>query len=264
MSPHHLLLALCMALLSALGCTTAPDLPENADPIQAMSVLGEHADHFEGEDPRCVLVIMDRHSARPGFRRVRLQLRRIQREHRLLIENFLRHGYRVLGCEYPFGPLEETEDTAREYRIVRTWMYPRDTLDEYGVFQPLRFQLMYPQLEVWGVEDPDLHAKDRESWETYVTETARARRKDQSEADRRAHLARADRAARELNRNVRARGRAAALNLLEALDRLGRKRGILILGGAHIPAALEVFRRRGVSYDVYRSHHYDEHTDDAH
>lgn len=261
MSCHHRLLSLVFVFVSLLGCTTAPDLPKDVDPVRAMSLLGEHANHFEGKDPRRILVIMDRHSASPGFRRVRLQLRRIQREHRLLVENFLGHGYRVLGCEYPFGPLEETEDTAREYRIVRTWMFPKDTLDEYGVFQPLRFQLMYPELRVWGVEDPTLHEKDRKSWETYVAETARARRKDQSETDRAAHLAGAARAARDLNRNVSARGRAAALNLLEVLDRLGRKRGILILGGAHIPAALEVFRQRDISYDVYRSHHYDEHPD---
>ncbi len=258
MSSQRILFALCLTLVVAPSCTTAPDLPEDASPLRAMSLLGEHADHFEGRGPRHVLVIMDRHSAKPGFRRVRPQLRRIQREHRLLVENFVRHGYRVLGCEYPYGRLEETQDTAREYRIIRTWLHPRNALDEYGVFQPLRFQLMYPRLEVWGVEDPELHGADRASWETYVTETARARRNDQSPESRKSHLARAAGAARDLDGNVRARGRAAALNLLKILDHLGRRRGILILGGAHIPAALEVFRRRGVGYDVYRSRHYDE------
>ena len=250
----------CLLVLICLSCaSTRPD-PLNQeraipDTLQALGHLRES--HRSTEDAAHVVVIKDRHSARPGFHRVRPQLRAIHQEHRRLVEYLSRRGFAILGCEQPLGPLLENKSAAREFRIIRRRLRPTEELDEYGVFQAARYALMWPErLEVHGVEDPELYEADRSGWETYVKAMAVARRKDRDERLRLENHRLAQAALRKMDANVRPRGMAAAANLLELMKERGMNSGILLIGGAHVPGSVEALRNAEVNFDVFESRHY--------
>jgi hypothetical protein len=210
---------------------------------------------------RQVILIRDRHSTNPGFHRVRPQLAEIQGDHRRLVGFLSARGWGLLGCEYKEGPLVENDETRSQYRIIRRRMETdgRDSpfLDGWSIFQPIRYQLLFgDRLEVRGVEDAELYALDLEYFSEYKRAAAFARRRDIDEGQRREALALATQAQRALEANTDARGRAAARNLLNAMDAGERQRAILMLGGAHVPAAIEELAGAGVGYRVLESRSY--------
>jgi len=246
-------------IVSSMACVSPLEpLTQDRGIPETLKMLGIQRDHEEGSETAAhVVVIKDRHSARPGFHRVRPQLRNIQRDHRRLIAYLVTRSYGILGCEQPVGLLFENESAAKEFRIIKRHMRPLAELDEYGVFQPARFAMMWPEsLAVHGVEDEELYELDRNTWETYVKAMALARRKNRSMSQRNESLKTAARALGLMDKNVHARGEAAARNLVALMQEMGSPRGILLLGGAHIPAALTELRRHSIAFDVFESTHY--------
>ncbi|MCA9321590.1 MAG: hypothetical protein KDB53_12685, partial [Planctomycetes bacterium] len=196
----------------------------------------------------------DRHSARAGFHRVRPQLQEIQREHRLLVTHLVGLGYDLLACEQPLGPLADRKETAAEFRVIRQRLRPVEDLDEYGVFQPLRFAMLHEgRLTVVGIEDPELYAADHDAWEEFIEGTRKGKRNDRPPEERALWLERAALASRRLDRNVLPRGRAAGRNLVALMRERGSQRAVLMIGGAHVPGVVDALREADIAFDVFES-----------
>ncbi|MEZ6196144.1 MAG: hypothetical protein R3F20_10535 [Planctomycetota bacterium] len=254
---------LVLALALAACASPSPDrLDASLPPEEALARLVVETDRGGPVDAAAeVLVVRDRHSTNPGFHRVRDQLARIQRDNRLLVDYLLGRGWSLLGCEFREGPLVDEPDTAQQYRIIRRRMQTDGVhtpfLDGWSVYQPIRFQLMHEgRLEVRGVEDAALYARDLDLFRDYKEARSIARRRNITEDERREALRAAVEAQTALEANTAARGRAAAENLVEAMRESGRDRAILLIGGAHVPAAVRSLEELGLRWRVVESRSY--------
>ena len=254
------LLAILLAT-TIFTCCSSPsieEIPPNLPISQALNLVGrETVHHVAKESTLEVILIRDRHSTRPGFHRVRQQLRQVQRDNRLAVEYLLGKGFDLLFCEYPCGPLREDEKTQAQYRIIRSRMAHDYLLDEYAVFQPIRFQLSYgDRLEVWGAEDPELFKQDLRDFESFAKARSQRQRHDLSRRQKKAIETQFLAAVARLRQNIVARGEAAAKNVLTIMKKRGKRRAVLLVGGAHVPYAIAIFENAEVSYRVFESSRY--------
>lgn len=247
-----------LVLVAACSSRQIEKIPANLPLESAFRLVGRPGPVLEPAEARGeVVLIKDRHSTYPGFNRLRPQLRQVQRDNRLLVAYLLGRDYRLLGCEFPLGPIEEDDSTATQYRIIRGRLDDERELDEYGVFQPIRFQLMFRgRLEVLGVEDPDLFGSDLDDFDLFARARKKLARKDLTEEDRAELARRMNELHRKMSANVAARGAAAGRNLARLMDERQATRAMMLIGGAHVPAAAEALLEAGFRVQVVESSRY--------
>ncbi len=238
-------------VLTACASESGNEISPTVPLVSAMEQLGQVRQSVKAPDAKGqVVVIKDRHSTRPGFHRVRRQLRQVQKDNRHLIQYLVRRGFRILGCEQTLGEILPNATTESQYKLIAGRMKHGIDLDEYSVFQPIRFQLLWgANLSVWGVEDPALFAKDISDFRAFAKARQNVRRNDLTEADRAGLRSVLVASQQKLRLNIKARGEKAAENLLSIMQEQGVSHGILLVGGAHVPAALRVLEQTG--YDIY-------------
>ena len=225
---------------------------------EALSRVGREVGHFPAAaGAPVVVVIRDRHSAAPGFHPVRPQIEAVQHDNRLLVEFLVERGFDLLGCECAAGPVRENKDSGRQFRIVNSRIKAGVELDGWSVFQPIRYQLLWPtRLSVWGVEDAELYEQDIVEFKTFVRASRHARRNDLDEKEKRQALETARAASMQLRRNIDERGLRAAGNLLLAMKQTGSEKSILMIGGAHVPSAIAALKEAGITIHVFESASY--------
>lgn len=252
--------ALCTALLALCACVSPPPpLPENLTLQQAMELEGTAEVLSSTVSKQCVVIIRDRHPTYRGYRRIRKQLVQVQRSNRRFLDYLVRNGFTLLGCEFPRGPLEENSKTRQSYQLVRSKSrYGPEYLDRFAVYQPVRYQLFWPnRLQVIGVEDPILYEADRSILkefqrirQTLILGGLRPEERVQLEAA-------TARAAAKLRVNSDRRGEAAAKNLLLAMQDATCYSAVLLLGGVHVPEAQRQLEAAGVQVHVFRPNGYE-------
>ncbi len=247
-----------MLLAGACASSQIDEIPPAVSLDRAFDLVGRRSLRLEAEERRgTVVLIKDRHSTFPGFQRVRPQLRQVQRDNRLLLEYLVGRGYRLLGCEFPLGPIVENDETATQYRIIRPRLRDRRELDEYGVFQPIRFQLVFRErLEVVGVEDPELLAQDLEDFDLFARARRSLGRRDIPAEDRAEIAVRMRELHLRMAQNIAARGAAAGRNLAALMTEKELDRAVMLVGGAHAPAAAEALVAAGFRVEVFESSRY--------
>lgn len=245
-------------LLVSCVSTSESEIPRTLE-LKAALRLGGHI-RLAIEPPESkghLVVIKDRHSTQPGNHRLRPQLRQVQYDNRRLVSYLVQHGFDLLGCEQTWGELKETPKNASQYRLVRSRIRYGSNLDEFALYQPVLFQLLWPKkLQVWGMEDPDLFAEDIEDFKTYVKARQQARRNDLSDSQRKQYQKVLLATLNKLRLNIAMRGTAAAKNLLKLVQDKQSTKAILLVGGAHVPAALEVLKESGFHVYVFESSRY--------
>jgi hypothetical protein len=245
--------AVAVLLLTA-ACASPPaeTLRDAASLEDAAARVGRIVDVSETPDARHVVFIKDQHATTSSFMRLRPQLRAVQRANRLMVDYLLNRGYTLLGCEYRFGEILESEATRAQYKLVRARLQPPALLDEYSVYQPIRFRVLWgDRLAVWGVEDPELYGAAVALLDSYLKARQAVKRHDIESPQRADAERRMVELLAALDRQTIARGVKAADNLLTLMDRLQRRQAILLIGGAHVAAASELLRMRGVSFTVF-------------
>lgn len=254
---------LVLLFVACFGCSSTPKtttLPHWITMESAAEAVGKIVDRSyakEGDDRR-VVIVMDRHPMRSGTERMRPQLRDVQRSNRMFVEYLVQNGYGLLGCEFEKGPVAETPRTKQQYALIRSRLDPLERLDEYPVYQPIRYQILWPtKLEVFGVEDPALYQEDVTRLRRLLEVHRRAKTYPADDEQRRILESERDKLAVELEENIVPRGVAAAQNLLELMESRQMKRAILLVGGAHATSAVEVMKSRGMPYSVFRATSYD-------
>lgn len=250
-------------LIASFGCSSTPKtttLPHWITMESAAEAVGKIVDRSyakEGDDRR-VVIVMDRHPMRSGTERMRPQLRDVQRSNRMFVEYLVQNGYGLLGCEFEKGPVAETPRTKQQYALIRSRLDPLERLDEYPVYQPIRYQILWStKLEVFGVEDPALYQEDVTRLRRLLEVHRKAKTYPADDEQRRVLETERDKLAVELEENIVPRGVAAAQNLLELMESRQKKRAILLVGGAHATSAVEVMKSRGMPYSVFRATSYD-------
>lgn len=205
-----------------------------------------------------VVLIRDRHPVHGRITRERGPLRDVRRDNRRAIGFLVRKGFLLLGCEAALGPLPDDDGPAAAHRkAVREALAEGDRLHDLTVYQPIRYEEEFRNvLTVLGMEDPELYNADAERLERIIEIRALAGRADiptdarsKATSEMRAHM-------KAISANIHKRGRAAAGNLVAHMLAKGIDRAILLLGGAHAAAALEAFRKAGVSVRVFECESY--------
>lgn len=244
-----------LLMLYALSACASPPVPLSGTLSlrEAMNAEGvaERIDPVAA--PRTVIIMRDRHPTYRGYRRIRSQLVEVQRSNRRFLDYAVRSGYSLLGCEFPNGPLEENDDTRQSYQIIRSKLrYGPRYLDRFAVYQPVRYQLFWPDtLLVRGVEDKALYEGDRAILKEYQHIRGRLTRGG-LRSDEKITLERATlNASSQLQVNSDRRGTAAATNLLRTMEKTNRHRAVLLLGGAHVPAAYSTLKQASIQVHVF-------------
>ena len=247
-------------LLSMCACASKPPERLSPGPLETSTAsLGAIVARFEPPAPQAlrVVVIKDRHATTATFMRLRPQLREIQRSNRLIVEKLVGEGFRLLGCEKEYGELLEDENTKSQFKIVRSRLDPPDHLDQFSVYQPIRFKAMFaPRLEVFGVEDKDAYQEDVRLLKAVLALRQKIRRNDFDSQEHALAKAALAAAVGDLDKNIVRRGAKAAENLIALMNERRHEKAILLVGGAHVPAACGVFRDRGVAFEVFESRLY--------
>ncbi len=245
-------------LLNCCASSTHSSIPQSADLSVAMNQVGRIVGRFSAEKPKGTLVVIkDRHSTRPGFHRVRPQLRQVQKDNRKLVEYLVRHDFRVLGCEQSLGEIKLNDTTKKQYALISGRMKQRVDLDEYAVFQPIRFQILWgDRLSVWGVEDKKLFEGDIEDFKAFARARQRVNRNDISAEDKKRLQQIILDSRKLLRKNITGRGEKAAENLLQIMEEQEVTKGILLVGGAHVPAAVRILLERDFDVYVFESSRY--------
>lgn len=250
--PPLLLLALAL-----VGCQATPPGPKVALRVGLAHYGSSSGVAATPEMPR-IVIIRDRHPVHGAITRERGPLYRVRAENRGAIGFLIVKGYRLLGCEWPYGPLPRDTKPARAHRdATRTAIEGHDNLDRLSVFQPIRYEEeLGDRISVLGMEDPDLYHADRERLLKIQDFRRIAGREDAPDQDR--EKARREMASllRKISGNRHARGRAAARNLLKHMDRFKIARAALLIGGAHADAAREALEEQGVQAMVFQCRSY--------
>lgn len=254
--------------LACTGCGTArPDhVSPHASFESAALTIGDIVEKSFDKDPeeRHIVIVMDRHATTSSFMRLRPQLREVQRSNRMLVEYLVAHDYSLLGCEKELGELKETEKTAKQFAAARGRLDPVDELDHFSVYQPIRFKLMFEgRLAVFGVEDPELYAADVARLKTMLEASRIAKRYDMEDEKRKEAERTMRQMTAELSDNIIRRGVRAAQNLCDLMQETGRKKAILLIGGAHCRAAADIFKNRKIPYVIFRPSNYEAATTDG-
>ncbi|MFT7618747.1 MAG: hypothetical protein ACI97A_002394 [Planctomycetota bacterium] len=249
-----------LLLLTLASCASKAESEISGDlPLSsAMGHVGMVRLAIEPPKSRGILVVMkDRHSTRPGNHRVRPQLRQVQKDNRRLVQYLVKQGFDLLGCEQVYGEFSETKATAAQYRLLRKRVQWENDLDEFGIYQPILFQILWgKRLAVWGIEDPELFAADLEDFKTFVQARQQARRNDLSPGQKAKYQETLLLTRKKLRLNIVERGKAAAQNFLKLAEEKKSTRAILMVGGAHVPAAIEVLKDSGFNVYVFESSRY--------
>ena len=259
MSPRIALTAALAALMT--GCVTepGPEVPLDEGLARYGKVTHHPAsDAADGLSQLRVVIIRDRHYVHGGITRIRGPLYHIQRENRGAIGFLVRKGFRLMGCEAALGPLPTDSDAAKAHReAVREALARSDNLHSLTIYQPIRYEEEFRQvLEVLGVEDPELYQGDADRLGDIIRLRTVAGRSDSPRELRMKAVEEMVAILRTITANVDARGRAAACNLIEHMFYAGFDDAIIMLGGAHTDAALEVLREKGADVRVFECNSY--------
>lgn len=246
-----------LLLLLPAACTTPPPEPDPGLSTSAgLDVLGVITPGGPEAPPRVVLV-RDKHPVHGAVTRSRGPLRDLRRENALALRFLVEKGFTLLGCETSLGPLPDGDAARRHREAVLEAIRSRDDLDAWTVFQPIRHQIQLGgRLEVMGVEDPELYARDVRTLDELITIHALLARSDISREKRRELSHRRRDLLSAVSGRARERGRRAAVNLLHLMERRGHHRAILLLGGAHTSGATDTLDTAGLPYLVFEAHSY--------
>lgn len=207
-----------------------------------------------------VILIRDRHAVHGAITRERGPLQKIQRQNRGAIGFLVRKGFRLLGCEAPLGPLPDDHGPAAAHRAaVRRALAEGDPLHGLTVYQPIRYEEEFRGvMTVLGMEDTKLYQADVERLEKIIELRRVAGRADAPREERTEALRAMLEHMRAISAQVEQRGQAAACNLVEHMLVEGIDRAMLMLGGAHVPGALQTLLAEGVNVRVFECLSYDE------
>lgn len=248
-----------VALLTAslCSCQLNPGPAPGTDLPVALAHFGNVETRWSGTGRPTVVVIRDRHPTHGAITRDRGRLYGVRRDNRAALGYLVSSGFTLVGVEAEFGPLPNSGPAARHRTAVREALEERDDLDALTVYQPIRYEEEFRgRLEVLGVEDAELYRRDVEALQEIIRLRTGMTRNDVDEAEQKRLRQQFQALGQGILSQVESRGRAAANNFLSLLAERGLDRGTLMLGGAHVPAAVLVLREHGASVLIFESTSY--------
>jgi hypothetical protein len=252
-------IGLAVSLLT--GCITepGPEIPLD-DGLRRYGTVTHHQPPPDegGLSWLRVVIIRDRHYVHGAITRIRGPLYQIQRENRGAIGFMIIKGFRLLGCEAALGPLPTAGDAAAAHRsAVREALNQHDNLHSLTVYQPIRYEEEFRGvLDVVGMEDTKLYESDAGRLADVIRLRRIATRSDNPRSMRSRAVEEMVALLGTITSNVHARGRAAACNLIEHMLCNGVNNAMMMLGGAHTDAAVELLRAEGVDVRVFECRSY--------
>jgi len=265
MQRNNVMAILATCILLSGGCRHGPaaPVPGRETPLETgLMQLGklELGGEFEPTPvagTELIVVIKDRHATHGAITRARRVLYQVQRDNSRAMRFLIQKGFHFLGCEAARGPLPTSPAAEAHRKAARGALARGEDLDRLTIYQPLRHAIEHEkELLVLGVEDPDLYHADTTTLEEIVRLDIRLRRADTPKTEVPALRARLQKLLKLIRSHTQLRGRHAAENLLATMRERHMTRGVLLIGGAHVPAVSAWLRQNQVSHLIFESHSY--------